>query len=32
MLLDGIKESRMVLRWIFFGIFLAGLVRAFFSP
>ena len=22
----------MVLRWIFFGIFLAGLVRAFFSP
>jgi len=29
---DGLKESRMVLRWIFFGIVLAGLVRAFFSP
>lgn len=32
MLFDGIKESRMVLRWIFFGVLLAGLVRAFFSP
>ncbi len=32
MLKDGVKESRMVLRWIFFGIVLAGLVRAFLSP
>lgn len=26
---DGIKESRMVIRWILFGVLLAGLVRAF---
>ncbi len=32
MLKDGIKESRMVMRWILFGIMLAGLVRAFLSP
>ncbi|MDC1529687.1 permease, partial [Gammaproteobacteria bacterium] len=32
MLKDGIKESRMVIRWILFGIMLAGLVRAFLSP
>ncbi len=32
MLLEGIKGSRMVLRWILFGIVLAGLVRAFVSP
>jgi len=29
---QGIKESRMVMRWILFGILLAGLVRAFLSP
>lgn len=32
MLLDGIKESRMVLRWIFFGVLLASLVRALLAP
>ncbi len=32
MAVTGIKESRMVLRWIFFGVLLAGLVRAFLSP
>ena len=32
MLKQGIKESRMVMRWILFGILLAGLVRAFLSP
>jgi uncharacterized membrane protein YraQ (UPF0718 family) len=32
MLINGIKESRMVLRWILFGVLLAGLVRAFVSP
>jgi len=26
---DGLFESRMVIRWILFGVFLAGLVRAF---
>lgn len=31
MLFDGMKESRMVLRWILFGLLLAGLVRAFLS-
>ena len=31
-LVDGIKESRMVIRWILFGVLLAGLVRAFISP
>lgn len=29
---QGIKESRMVMRWILFGILLAGLVRALLSP
>ncbi len=29
---QGIKESRMVMRWILFGVLLAGLVRAFLSP
>ncbi|WP_321397691.1 permease [Emcibacter sp.] len=29
MAIKGVKESRMVLRWIFFGILLASLVRAF---
>ncbi|MGI9328815.1 MAG: permease [Pseudomonadales bacterium] len=32
MLLDGIKDSRMVLRWIFFGVLLASLVRALVPP
>jgi uncharacterized membrane protein YraQ (UPF0718 family) len=32
MLINGIKDSRMVLRWILFGILLAGLIRAFVSP
>lgn len=26
---DGLGESRMILRWIFFGIAMAGLIRAF---
>lgn len=26
---DGVKESRMVLRWLFFGIVLASLIRVF---
>ena len=29
MLREGLKESRMVLRWIFFGLMLAALVRTF---
>lgn len=32
MLCSGIKESRMVLRWIFFGLILAALIRTFVSP
>ena len=32
MIVDGVKESRMVMRWILFGVLLAGLVRAFVSP
>lgn len=32
MLVNGLKESRMVLRWIFFGVLLAGFVRAFLPP
>lgn len=32
MLVDGVKGSTMVIRWIMFGILLAGLVRAFVSP
>jgi uncharacterized membrane protein YraQ (UPF0718 family) len=29
---DGWKDFRMVVRWILFGVVLAGLVRAFVSP
>jgi uncharacterized protein len=29
---NGIKESRMVMRWILFGVILASLIRAFISP
>ncbi len=29
---DGVRDSRMVLRWIFFGVVLAGVVRAVMSP
>ena len=29
---DGLKESRMVLRWIFLGVILAALIRTFISP
>jgi len=29
---NGIKESRMVMRWILFGVILASLIRAFLSP
>ena len=29
MIQDGIVESRMVIRWILFGVLLAGLVRTF---
>lgn len=32
MFIQGIKDSRMVMRWILFGVLLAGLVRAFVSP
>lgn len=32
MLRDGLIESRMVIRWILFGVLLASLVRAFLSP
>lgn len=32
MLLDGIRESRMVVRWILFGVLLASLVRATIPP
>ena len=32
MFVSGLKESRMVIRWILFGVLLAGLVRAFVSP
>ena len=31
LLVTGIKDSRMVIRWIFFGVLLASLVRAFVS-
>jgi uncharacterized protein len=31
MLIQGIKDSRMVLRWIFLGIILASLIRTFIS-
>ena len=29
---NGLKDSRMVLRWIFFGVILAALIRTFISP
>ncbi len=29
---DGVKESRMVLRWVFFGVVLAALIRALLDP
>jgi len=29
---NGLKESEMVLRWIFFGVVLAAVIRMFFSP
>ena len=29
---NGLKDSRMVLRWIFFGVILAALIRTFVSP
>lgn len=29
MLMQGIKDSRMVMRWLFFGILLASLIKAF---
>lgn len=32
MMIDGLKDSRMVIRWILFGVLLAGCVRAFVSP
>ena len=32
LLIDGLQNSRMVIRWVLFGILLAGLVRAFISP
>lgn len=32
MAVTGFKDSRMVLRWILFGVLLASLVRAFVSP
>jgi len=32
LLCDGFKESRMVLRWVFFGVVLAAAIRAFIDP
>lgn len=29
---DGLAESTMILRWVFFGVVLASVIRAFFSP
>lgn len=29
---DGLTESRMILRWVFFGVVLASLIRAFLTP
>jgi uncharacterized membrane protein YraQ (UPF0718 family) len=31
-LMDGLVESKMVIRWILFGVLLASLIRAFVSP
>ena len=30
--IDGVKDSRMVLRWLFFGLALTALIRAVFPP
>ena len=32
MALEGLSESRMILRWIFFGVVIASLLRTFLSP
>lgn len=32
LLLNGIRDSKMVVRWLLFGIFLAALLRALFDP
>lgn len=32
MLWSGLKDSRMVIRWLLFGVILAGLIRAFVEP
>ena len=32
MLWSGLKESRMVIRWILFGLVMAGLIRTFLPP
>jgi uncharacterized membrane protein YraQ (UPF0718 family) len=32
LLKDGLVESRMVLRWVFFGVVLASAIRALFDP
>jgi len=32
MLIDGIIESRMVMRWMLFGVLLASVIRAFVAP
>ena len=32
MLISGIKDSRMVMRWLLFGVVLASAIRAFVSP
>lgn len=32
LLWDGVKESRMVVRWLLFGVLLASLIRAFVPP
>jgi len=31
-ILNGLKESKPVLRWVFFGVILASLIRTFVSP
>lgn len=32
MALNGLRDSRMVVRWLLFGVILAGLIRAFMDP
>lgn len=32
MFVEGLQGSRMVIRWVLFGVILAGLVRAFLTP